>query len=147
MIRSYTYDVEVLKNFFSISIIEVNDYLKVFKDCYDENDKKKAPIPLVQKYTVKEIKEKLSSVVKYSFYITDKDNSQLLTMLGFINGLRPHYEIQKENDVEKQVPVRTDMFGFNSSKYDRLNYMKLQKRLFLLKMIMKYLNMIIYLVL
>lgn len=120
MIRSYTYDVEVLKNFFSISIIEVNDYLKVFKDCYDENDKKKVPIPLVQKYTVKEIKEKLSSVVKYSFYITDKDDSQLLTMLGFINGLRPHYEIQKENDVEKQVPVRTDMFGFNSSKYDRL---------------------------
>lgn len=41
MIRSYAYDVEVLKNFFSISIIEVNDYLKVFKDCYDENDKKK----------------------------------------------------------------------------------------------------------
>lgn len=120
MIRSYAYDVEVLKNFFSISIIEVNDYLKVFKDCYDENDKKKAPIPLVQKYTVKEIKEKLNSVVKYSFYITDKDDSQLLTMLGFINGLRPHYEIQKENDVEKQIPVRTDMFGFNSSKYDRL---------------------------
>ena len=28
MIRSYTYDVEVLKNFFSISIIEVNDYFK-----------------------------------------------------------------------------------------------------------------------
>ncbi len=167
MIRSYAYDVEVLKNFFSISIIEVNGLFKVFKDCYDENDKKKVPIPLVQKYTVKEIKEKLSSVVKYSFYITDKDDSQLLTMLGFINGLRPHYEIQKENHVEKQVPVRTYMFGFNSSKYDRLmvaaflmflikqiilknlllNYMKLQKRLFLLKMIMKYLNMIIYLVL
>lgn len=120
MIRSYAYDVEVLKNFFSISIIEVNDYLKVFKDCYDENDKKKAPIPLVQKYTVKEIKEKLNSVIKYSFYITDKDDSQLLTMLGFINGLRPHYEIQKENDIEKQIPVRTDMFGFNSSKYDKL---------------------------
>lgn len=120
MIRSYTYDVEVLKNFFSISIIEVNNYLKVFKDCYDENNKKKAPIPLVQKYTVKEIKEKLNSVIKYSFYITDKDDSQLLTMLGFINGLRPHYEIQKENDIEKQIPVRTDMFGFNSSKYDKL---------------------------
>lgn len=120
MIRSYAYDVEVLKNFFSISIIEVNNYLKVFKDCYDENNKKKAPIPLVQKYTVKEIKEKLNSVIKYSFYITDKDDSQLLTMLGFINGLRPHYEIQKENDIEKQIPVRTDMFGFNSSKYDKL---------------------------
>ena len=41
MIRSYTYDVEVLKNFFSISIIEVNDYLKVFKDCYDKTIRKK----------------------------------------------------------------------------------------------------------
>lgn len=88
-------------------------------------------------------------------------------MLGFINGLRPHYEIQKENDVEKQIPVRTDMFGFNSSKYDRLmvaaflmfsnqtdntkelitKLYETSKRLFLLKMIMKYLNMIIYLVL
>lgn len=120
MIRSYTYDVEVLKNFFSISIIEVNDYLKVFKDCYDENDKKKTPIPLVQKYTVKDIKEKLNSVVKYSFYITDKDDSQLLSMLGFINNLRPHYEIKVEDGIEKQIPVRTDMFGFNSSKYDKL---------------------------
>lgn len=94
--------------------------LKYLKIVMMKMIRKKFPIPLVQKYTVKEIKEKLSSVVKYSFYITDKDDSQLLTMLGFINGLRPHYEIQKENDVEKQVPVRTDMFGFNSSKYDRL---------------------------
>lgn len=120
MIRSYTYDVEVLKNFFSISIIDVNDYLDIFKNCYDENDKKKTPIPLVQKYTVKDIKEKLNSVVKYSFYITDKDDSQLLSMLGFINNLRPHYEIKVEDGIEKQIPVRTDIFGFNSSKYDKL---------------------------
>lgn len=120
MIRSYTYDVEVLKNFFSISIIDVNDYLDIFKNCYDENDKKKTPIPLVQKYTVKDIKEKLNSVVKYGFYITDKDDSQLLSMLGFINNLRPHYEIKVEDGIEKQIPIRTDMFGFNSSKYDKL---------------------------
>lgn len=120
MICSYTYDVEVLKNFFSISIIDVNDYLNIFKNCYDENDKKKTPIPLVQKYTVKDIKEKLNSVVKYSFYITDKDDSQLLSMLGFINNLRPHYEIKVEDGIEKQIPIRTDMFGFNSSKYDKL---------------------------
>lgn len=114
MILSFSYDVEVLPNFFSLTFIDVNDYLKVFADACKINAKgKKEPIPLVQKYTVAEIKAKLSTVKKHKFYITDKDDSQLLTMLGYINQMRPHYD-----DLNR--PIRSDVFGYNSSKYDDL---------------------------
>ena len=108
MIISKAYDVEILPNFFSIVIIDVGDYLKTFADANDG----KNPIPLVQKYTVAEIKEKLSKVKKHKYWITDKDDSQLLQMLGCINNMRPH--------MSNGAPVRTDMFGYNSSRYDRL---------------------------
>ena len=121
MILSKAYDVEILPNFFSIVIVDVNDYLKVFADACEINKKgKKSPIPLVQKYSVKEITEKLAKVKKNKFYITDTDDSQLLQMLGCINDMRPHYQIITKNGQGFQVPVRTDMFGYNSSKYDRL---------------------------
>jgi hypothetical protein len=114
MILSFSYDVEVLPNFFSLTFIDVNDYLKVFADACKINAKgKKEPIPLVQKYAVTEIKAKLSAVKKHKFYITDKDDSQLLTMLGYINQMRPHYD-----DLNR--PIRSDVFGYNSSKYDDL---------------------------
>lgn len=112
MILSYAYDVEVLPNFFSIVITDVGSYLRVFADCHD-GSKKKIPIPLVQKYTVEEIKQKLDTVAKKKFYITDKDDSQLLQMLGYLNYMRPHYD-------DKNVAIRSDMFGYNSSRYDRL---------------------------
>lgn len=110
MILSKSYDVEVLPNFFSITIIDVNDYLKVFADCVDSRNK---PIPLVQKFTVKEIKERLDCVKYKSFYITDKDDSQLLSMLGTLNNMRPFID-------DNGKAFRTDMFGYNSSKYDKL---------------------------
>lgn len=109
MILSKAYDVEILPNFFSIVIVDVNDYLKTFADANDG----KNPIPLVQKYTVAEIKEKLANVKKHKYYITDKDDSQLIQMLGCINNMRPHL-------TNEGVAVRTDMFGYNSSRYDRL---------------------------
>ena len=108
MILSRAYDVEILPNFFSIVIVDVNDYLKTFADANDG----KNPIPLVQKYSVTEIKEKLAKVKKHKFWITDKDDSQLLQMLGCINNMRPY--------MNGNVAVRTDMFGYNSSRYDRL---------------------------
>lgn len=108
MILSRAYDVEILPNFFSIVIVDVNNYLKIFADANDG----KNPIPLVQKYSVTEIKEKLAKVKKYKFWITDKDDSQLLQMLGCINNMRPY--------MNGNVAVRTDMFGYNSSRYDRL---------------------------
>lgn len=114
MILSYAYDVEVLPNFFSVTIVDIGDYLKMFSDVCTINKKgNKTPIPLIQKYTVKEIKEKLSKVKRKSFYITDTDDSQLLSMLGYLNQMTPHYD-------ENNVPVRSDMFAYNSSKYDKL---------------------------
>ena len=112
MINSYCYDIEILPNFFSITIVELKSYLDVFKDCHD-NSNKKTPIPLTQIYTVAEIKEKLNKVNRKSFYITDTDDSQLLSMLGYINEMRPHY-------TDERIAVRSDMFGYNSSRYDRL---------------------------
>lgn len=109
MVVSYAYDVEVLPNFFSVTIVDVGNYLKTFADC---NNGKKA-IPLIQKYNVNKIKEKLNSVTKYGFYITDKDDSQLLNMLSFLNNMRPHYN-------DDNIAVRTDMFGYNSNGYDKL---------------------------
>lgn len=114
MILSYAYDVEVLPNFFSVTIVDIGDYLKMFSDVCTINKKgNKIPIPLIQKYTVKEIKEKLSKVKRKSFYITDTDDSQLLSMLGYLNQMTPHYD-------ENNIPVRSDMFAYNSSKYDKL---------------------------
>lgn len=121
MILSKAYDVEILPNFFSIVIVDVNDYLKTFADACEVNSKgKKTPIPLVQKYSVKEIKEKLNKVKKEKFYITDTDDSQLLPMLGYINNMRPHWEVITKNGNDCNVPIRNDMFGYNSSKYDSL---------------------------
>ena len=112
MILSRAYDVEILPNFFSLTIVDVGDYLRTFSGCHDGSNKKK-PIPLTQKYTVTEIKEKLGKVNLKKFYITDTDDSQLLPMLGYLNEMRPHYN-------DEQIAVRTDMFGYNSSKYDKL---------------------------
>lgn len=114
MIKSKFYDVEVLKNFFSITIIDITSYLEVMKDACDE---KGNPIPLVQKFTVKEIKERLDTVKSENYYITDTDDSQLFPMLKAINDMRPHYE---KNSNDEDIPVTTHMFGYNNSKYDKL---------------------------
>lgn len=114
MILSYGYDVEVLPNFFSITIVDIGDYLRTFADACVINTKgKKTPVPLTQIYTVAEIKEKLNKVNRKCFYITDTDDSQLLSMLGYINNMRPHYN-------DERIAIRSDMFGYNSSSYDRL---------------------------
>ena len=114
MILSYAYDVEILPNFFSITIVDVGDYLRTFADAYVINKKgNKIPVPLTQIYTVGEIKEKLDKVQRKCFYITDTDDSQLLPMLGYLNEMRPHY-------TDERIAVRSDMFAYNSSKYDRL---------------------------
>ena len=114
MILSYAYDIEVFPNFFSITIVDVIDYLRTFADACVINKKgNKIPVPLTQIYTVKEIKEKLDKVQRKCFYITDTDDSQLLPMLGYLNEMRPHY-------TDERIAVRSDMFAYNSSKYDRL---------------------------
>lgn len=112
MIKLKAYDVEVLPNFFSVTIVDINSYLKVFSEAYIINKKgKKEPIHLTDKYSVKEIKEKLKEVEVKSFYITDTNDSQLLSMLGYINSLTG-------NDGNSFYTSHS--YGYNSSKYDKL---------------------------
>lgn len=110
MINCIAYDVEVLRNFFSITFVSINSYLKVFKDCVNADNK---AIPLVQKLSVEEIKARLETVEKYKFYITDKDDSQLLSMIGYINKTRCY------KDSNGNI-IRTDLYGFNNFNYDNL---------------------------
>lgn len=120
MIRTEFYDVEVLPNFFSITFIDIVSYLNIMKDSFlisNDEKKKKILVPLTQKYKVKEIKELLDKVKYKQFYITDKDDSQLFDMLEYINNMRQHYKI---NDNGKKELVITDLYGYNSSKYDNL---------------------------
>ena len=103
MLNIQCYDVEILPNFFSITFVDLADYLKIFKDCIDEKGK---PIPLVEKYSVAELRKKLREVKTKQFYITDKDDSQLFPMLGYIN------EMKKDKV--------THLYGFNNLSYDGL---------------------------
>ena len=110
MINCIAYDVEVLRNFFSVTFVSINSYLKVFKDCVNADNK---PIPLIQKLSVEEIKARLKTVEKYKFYITDIDDSQLLSMIGYINRTRCY------KDSNGNI-IRTDLYGFNNFNYDNL---------------------------
>ena len=110
MIRCIGKDVEVLPNFFSITFVSINDYLKVFADVVNNDGK---AIPLVQKLTVAEIKERLDKVETWQFWITDKDDRQLFPMIDFINKTAPRRG-------EDGSITRTDLYGFNSFSYDNL---------------------------
>lgn len=103
MLNIQCYDVEILPNFFSVTFVDLADYLKIFKDCVNE---KRKPIPLVEKYSVAELRKKLREVKTKQFYITDKDDSQLFPMLGYIN------EMKKDKI--------THLYGFNNLSYDGL---------------------------
>ena len=43
MINIYGYDIEILPNFFSVTFVNLNDFLLKFKDCVEDKGK---PIPL-----------------------------------------------------------------------------------------------------
>ena len=115
-INQKAYDIEVLPNYFSITIVDIFDYLKVFNDSCNISIKKgkeyKTPIPLVEKFKIKEIIDKLSTVKKWQFDITDYDDSQHLKLIAFINSLAPHKD-------EKGNTIITYMYGFNSGSYDK----------------------------
>lgn len=114
MILSKAYDVEVLPNFFSVTVTDLNDYLNTFKDCCVIDKKGNTiPIPLTEKYTVAEIKEKLSKIKRKKFYITDTDDHMLLEMVAYFNNMRPYRN-------EQGIAIRTDMFAYNSMNYDKL---------------------------
>lgn len=113
MIHLKAYDIEVLPNFFSIVIIDVDDYLRIFRDACITNKKgKQEPVPLTEIFTVEQIKERLNSVKYNSFYITDTDDSQLLQMMSYLNNL---HRVDSNN-----ILHQTHMFGYNSMAYDKL---------------------------
>lgn len=106
MIRIECYDVEVLPNFFSICFIDLASYLDTFKDIVDGKGK---PIPIIQKISVKELLQRLDTVKYKQFYITDKDDSQLFSMIEYINGFKAN-----------ELYPRSDLYGYNSQSYDNL---------------------------
>ena len=102
MIHSLATDVEIFQNLFSATFVDLQDYLKVFKDCGEK--------ALTECLTVAEIESRLDKVKSDIFYISDTDDSQLLSLVEYINSKEAHFE----ND----VPVRYDVFGYNNQSYD-----------------------------
>ena len=118
MIHSWAYDVEIFPNLFSVTFINLKDYMKVFSDCVNEKGK---PIALTEKLTVSEIKSRLDTVENKIFKISDSDDSQLLELAAYINNMQAHYDtIENKDGKIIQVPNRTDLYGFNSLAYDDL---------------------------
>lgn len=118
MINSFGVDTEIFVNLFSITFVDLKDYLNKFKDCVDAKGNPKA---LTECLTVEEIKKRLDSVKSYIFWISDTDDSQLVEMVAFINNMAARYETKTSDAGEiYQVPIRTDLFGFNNQGYDDL---------------------------
>ena len=106
MIHSLATDIEIFQNLFSATFVDLQDYLKVFKDCGEK--------ALTECLTVAEIEYRLDKVKSDIFYISDTDDSQLLSLVEYINSKEAHFE----ND----VPVRYDVFGYNNQAYDDMMF-------------------------
>ena len=115
MIIGRAYDLEIFPNMFSGIYMDLKDYLLMFSDCVDNKGK---PIPLTEKLSVAEIKERLDNIPVRIFYITDTDDSQLLEWVAYINNMQAHYNTIEVGGVITQDAIRYDMYGFNSLDYD-----------------------------
>lgn len=115
MIITKAVDVEIFVNLFSVTFIDLQDYLNTFKDCVDENC---SPIPLTDCLSVSEIKSRLSKVKSDIFWISDTDDSQLLNLVAYLNNMQAHYDTKIVNGQVVQTPIRTDLYGFNNFGYD-----------------------------
>lgn len=116
MIISKAFDVEIFHNLFSVTFVDIKSYFETFADCVDD---KGSPIPLTEKLSVKEIKNRLNSVKSDIFYISDTNDSQLLELVAYINAMRPHYSTFEGADGQIiNEPIRHDLFGFNNVGYD-----------------------------
>ena len=118
MIKSLGMDVEIFVNLFSVTFVDLQDYMKTFSDCVDAKGK---PVALPEKLSVAEIKSRLDKVKSKIFWISDTDDSQLVELVAYINNMQSHYDTKEdENGNVTQIPVRTDLFGFNNQGYDDL---------------------------
>lgn len=107
MIRSIACDIECFENLFSATFVDVQDYLKVFKDCEG--------MALTERLSVAEIESRLESVKSKIFYISDTDDSQLLKLVSYINSMEAYFD-------EDGNPVRYDVFGYNNQGYDDMMF-------------------------
>lgn len=96
--NSMCYDVEVTRNYFSVVFVDLRSYLKIFSDCVDNDGK---AIPLVDKLTIAEIKQRLETIPKKRFVLYEDDDTDLFSLL---------YWLQQ----------KADYFGYNNRRYDRL---------------------------
>ena len=118
MIISKSVDIEIFPNLFSVTFVDLKSYLDTFRDCVDSKGKPKA---LTECLTVAEIKRRLDTVKSDIFYISDTDDSQLVELVGYINKMEAHYETTTTIDGNvTQIPIRTDLYGFNNLGYDDL---------------------------
>lgn len=118
MINSYAMDVEIFPNLFSVTFVDVQDYMQTFADCVDS---KGNPIALTEKLSVAEIKSRLDKVKSKVYRISDSDDSQLLELVAFINSMQFRFDTKiDEKGIVSQTPIRTDLFGFNNQSYDDL---------------------------
>ena len=118
MIISKGCDCEIFPNLFSVTFVDLKSYLDIFRDCVDSKGKPKA---LTECLTVAEIKRRLDTVKSDIFYISDTDDSQLVELAGYINSMEAHYEtITTADGNVTQIPIRTDLYGFNNQGYDDL---------------------------
>ena len=106
MIRSWATDIECFENLFSATFVDLQDYLKTFKDCGNK--------ALTECLSVAEIEARLEKVNSNIFYISDTDDSQLLKLVEYINSMQARYI--------EDVPVRYDMFGYNNQGYDDMMF-------------------------
>lgn len=107
MIRSIATDIECFENLFSATFVDVQDYLKVFKDCEG--------MALTEHLSVAEIESRFESVKSKIFYISDTDDSQLLKLVSYINSMEAYFD-------EDGNPVRYDVFGYNNQVYDDMMF-------------------------
>lgn len=107
MIRSIATDIECFDNLFSATFVDVQDYLRVFKDCEG--------MALTEHLSVAEIESRLESVKSKIFYISDTDDSQLLKLVSYINSMEAYFD-------EDGNPVRYDVFGYNNQGYDDMMF-------------------------
>ena len=118
MIISKSVDIEIFPNLLSVTFVDLKSYLDTFRDCVDKKGRPKA---LTECLTVAEIKRRLDTVKSDIFYISDTDDSQLVELVGYINKMEAHYETTTTIDGNvTQIPIRTDLYGFNNLGYDDL---------------------------
>ena len=106
MIHSLATDIEIFPNLFSATFVDLQDYLKTFKDCGEK--------ALTECLTVAEIESRLDKVKSDIFYISDTDDSQLLSLVEYINSKEAHFD--------NSVPIRYDVFGYNNQAYDDMMF-------------------------